>query len=230
MSRTRTIEDPRPLFYRNPTTPLPIDSLQPWLLDAEPRSRRTHNTRYSVVDDETMQWLKDTIAKRLIEELRKLRNEMVNMGMTANHGVVVKTRMQNIPKFGGEDVKGWLFQIEQFFEDNNIPDEASDFSINDSHYDVNLEKNEGSHKMFDEMSSKGKGFEVYDVYVKVSIEVGNRIVENVVVETAKADVEVENEVVDDDKVGDDIKVKTSKSVDSKFMVMEVNRFVTDKNI
>ncbi|GKE52575.1 hypothetical protein Tco_1487731, partial [Tanacetum coccineum] len=153
-------------------------------------------------------------------------------------------------RIGGEYVKGWLFQIEQFFEDNNIPDEGkflsdnvkdsscglnvignvSDFSVNDSHYDVNLEKNEGSHKMFDKMSSKGKGFEVYDVYVKVSIEVGNRIVENVVVETAKADVEVENEVVDDDKVADAIKVKTSKSVDSKFMVMEVDRFVTDKNI
>ncbi|GJS18303.1 zinc finger CCCH domain-containing protein 37 isoform X2 [Tanacetum coccineum] len=84
----------------------------------------------------------------------------------------------------------------------------------------------GAHKMFDEMSSKGKGFEVYDAYVKESIEVGNKIVENVVVETAKADVEV----VNDDKVGDDIKVKTSKSVDSKFMVMEVDRFVTDKNI
>ncbi|GKE11927.1 hypothetical protein Tco_1415478, partial [Tanacetum coccineum] len=75
---------------------------------------------------------------------------------------------------------------------------------------------QGAHKMFDEMSSKGKGFEVYDAYVKESIEVGNKIVENVVVETAKADVEV----VNDDKVGDDIKVKTSKSVDSKFMVME----------
>ncbi|GKG30317.1 hypothetical protein Tco_0420215, partial [Tanacetum coccineum] len=37
-------------------------------------------TRYSVVVDETMQWLKDTIAKRLIEELGKLRNEMLNWG------------------------------------------------------------------------------------------------------------------------------------------------------
>nr|GEY40071.1 hypothetical protein [Tanacetum cinerariifolium] len=201
-------------------------------------------TRYSVVDDETMQWLKDTIAKQLIEELGKLMNEIVNIGMTANHGVVVKTRMQNIPKFGGEDVKGWLFQIEQFFKDNNIPDEGKVnlISSNNSwrsglgdlqrgtfakicHYDVNLEKNEGAHKMFDEMSTKGKGFEVYDAYVKEWIEVGNRVLESVVVETAKADVEVENVVVDDD-----IKVKTSKSVDSKFRFMKVDRFVTDKNI
>ncbi|GKA68137.1 hypothetical protein Tco_0768054, partial [Tanacetum coccineum] len=62
---------------------------------------------------------------------------------------------------------------------------VSDFSVNDSHYDVNLEKNEGAHKIFDEMSSKGERFEVYDAYVKESIEVGNRIVENVVVETAQ---------------------------------------------
>nr|GEU97143.1 hypothetical protein [Tanacetum cinerariifolium] len=38
------------------------------------------------------------------------------------------------------------------------------------------------------------------------------------------EVEVENKVVDDDKVDDDIKVKTRKSVDSEFMVMEAKRF------
>nr|GEU82547.1 hypothetical protein [Tanacetum cinerariifolium] len=58
---------------------------------------------------------------------------------------------------------------------------------------------------------------------------GNRIVEDVVVETAKVDVEVGNEVVDDDKMGNDIKVKTSNSVDLEFLVMEVDKFVTDRN-
>ncbi|GJZ80981.1 hypothetical protein Tco_0645975 [Tanacetum coccineum] len=212
-------------------------------------------TRYSVVDDETMQWLKDIVTKRLIEELEKLMNEMVNMGMTANHRVVVKTGMQNISKFGaissnnswrsgfGALQRALLLRFgniknKQFLSDNvkdsscglHVIGNVSDFLVNDSHYDVNLEKNEGAHKMFDEISSKGKGFEVYDAYVKESIEVGNKIVDNVVIETAKAEVEVENEVVDDDKVGDDIKVKTSKSVYSKFMVMEVNIFMTYKNI
>nr|GEY36760.1 hypothetical protein [Tanacetum cinerariifolium] len=49
--------------------------------------------------------------------------------------------------------------------------------------------------------------------------VGKRIVEDVVVETAKVDIEVGNEAVDDDKMGDD----------SEFLVMEVDRFVTDRN-
>nr|GEW67036.1 hypothetical protein [Tanacetum cinerariifolium] len=67
--------------------------------------------------------------------------------------------------------------------------------------------------------------EYSDAYVRESIEMGNRLVEDVGFETATVEVEVENEIVDDD-----IKVKTSKSVDSEFMVMEVNGFMTDRNI
>nr|GEV62863.1 hypothetical protein [Tanacetum cinerariifolium] len=61
--------------------------------------------RYGVVDDETIECLKDTIEKRMSEELGKLRNEIVNMGMTDNNGVMVQRGMQSMPKFGATDIK-----------------------------------------------------------------------------------------------------------------------------
>ncbi|GJR56207.1 hypothetical protein Tco_1406728 [Tanacetum coccineum] len=82
------------LYYRGFTT---LSIISPVL---EVLGKMSIQTRCSFVDDETRQWLKDTIAKRMTKELRKLRNEMVNMAMTANNGVVVKRGMQNIPKFG----------------------------------------------------------------------------------------------------------------------------------
>ncbi|GKB60922.1 hypothetical protein Tco_0917108 [Tanacetum coccineum] len=162
-----------------------------------------------------MHWLKDTVTKRLIEELEKLMNEMVNMDnnipdegkvnfiSTHLYDIALKWHKQFLATIHRE--VDWVLYKEalllrfgniknkQFLSDNvkdsscglHVIGNVSDFSVNDSHYDVNLEKNEGAHKMFDEMSSKGKGFEVYDAYVKESIEVGNRIVENVVVETAQ---------------------------------------------
>ncbi|GJU75642.1 hypothetical protein Tco_1272712 [Tanacetum coccineum] len=63
-------------------------------------------TRYNVVfDEEIRQGLKDTIAKLMREELEKLRNELMNVTMTDNNGVMVKRGMQNMPKFGGTDIK-----------------------------------------------------------------------------------------------------------------------------
>nr|GEZ44586.1 hypothetical protein [Tanacetum cinerariifolium] len=53
--------------------------------------------RYIVVDDETMEWLKDTIEKRVSKELGKLRNEIVNMGMTDNNGVMVQRECKTYP-------------------------------------------------------------------------------------------------------------------------------------
>ncbi|GJZ41448.1 hypothetical protein Tco_0588334 [Tanacetum coccineum] len=121
---------------------------------------------------------------------------------------------------------------------NNVKDSScglhvignvDDLVLNDSHCEVDLGKNECAHKMFDQMSRKGEEFEVSDAFVKESTEEENRLVEDVVVETVKEPVEWENEVIDDDKVNDDIKVKTSKGVESEFLVMEVDGFVTDKN-
>ncbi|GJU91774.1 hypothetical protein Tco_1304197 [Tanacetum coccineum] len=114
-------------------------------------SSQTRNR--GVVDDETMQGLKDIIARIMREELAKLRNEMRNMVMANNNGAVVRKAGQNIPKFGGDGVKGWLFKIEQFFEVNNISNESKD----------------------------------------------------VVVETVKESVEVENEVIGDEQTSNDIR-------------------------
>ncbi|GJS63156.1 floral homeotic protein [Tanacetum coccineum] len=95
-------------------------------------------TRYGVVDDETRQWLKDTVEKRVREELGKLRNEMVNVAMTANSRVVVKRGVQNIPKFGGEDVKGWFYKCEEFFRIDNVPDERKVSLISHHLFDIAL--------------------------------------------------------------------------------------------
>ncbi|GJT53854.1 putative ribonuclease H-like domain-containing protein [Tanacetum coccineum] len=54
-------------------------------------------TRYSVGDAETRKGLKDGISRIMWEELGKLRNEMRNMVMTNNNGVMMG--MQNMPKF-----------------------------------------------------------------------------------------------------------------------------------
>nr|GEV74954.1 hypothetical protein [Tanacetum cinerariifolium] len=93
--------------------------------------------------------------------------------------------------------------------------------------------NDIANEVLDEVSNlgdEGKGFEVSDAYVKESIEVENILVEDVVVETINESVEVENKVSNDDKVSDDMKVTTSKSVNLEFLVMEVDGFVSDKNI
>ncbi|GKC20618.1 putative reverse transcriptase domain-containing protein [Tanacetum coccineum] len=75
--------------------------------------------------------LKILFAKRMNwrQDLTKLRNEMRNMVMANNNGAVVRKAGQNIPKFGGDGVKGWLFKIEQFFEVNNISNESKSIEV-----------------------------------------------------------------------------------------------------
>ncbi|GJR80782.1 hypothetical protein Tco_0151567 [Tanacetum coccineum] len=92
-------------------------------------------TRYSVVD-ETKQGLKDGIARIMREELGKLRNEMRNMVMTNNTGVMVG--MQNMAKFGGTNIKGWLHDCERFFQVNNVPDEHKVSLISNHLFDIAL--------------------------------------------------------------------------------------------
>nr|GEX94667.1 hypothetical protein [Tanacetum cinerariifolium] len=123
-------------------------------------------------------------------------------------------------------------QNKEFMSDNvkdsscglYVIDKVGDLLVNNNHCEVNLGRSECAHKMFNENSIKeilkqDIIAEYSDVYVRESIEVGKNIVEDVVVETAKVNVEVGNEVVDDDKMGDD----------SEFLVMEVDIFVTDRN-
>ncbi|GKA81270.1 ribonuclease H-like domain-containing protein, partial [Tanacetum coccineum] len=222
---------------------------------------------YVFVDDETMQGLKEAIVKLMKEELGKLRNQMRTMVMTDNNEAVVQKGVQNIPKFGGEDVKGWLVQIEQFFEDNNVPDESKvsfisthlyeiawewhkqflriirgevawviykealllrfgnnkqflsndvkdsscglhvidkvgDLLVNNNHCEVNLERSECAHKLFDEMSIKEihKQYtlaEYCDASVKESIEVEQGLGDDVVVESVKELVDGDNGLIDD---------------------------------
>ncbi|GJT33280.1 zinc finger CCCH domain-containing protein 27 [Tanacetum coccineum] len=180
---------------------------------------------------------------------------------------MVQKGVQNIPKFGGEDVKGWLVQIEQFFEDNNVPDESKvsfisthlyeiawewhkqflriirgevawviykealllrfgnnkqflsndvkdsscglhvidkvgDLLVNNNHCEVNLERSECAHKLFDEMSIKEihKQYtlaEYCDASVKESIEVEQGLGDDVVVESVKELVDGDNGLIDD---------------------------------
>nr|GEY18495.1 hypothetical protein [Tanacetum cinerariifolium]GEZ29806.1 hypothetical protein [Tanacetum cinerariifolium] len=80
----------------------------------------------------------------------------------------------------------------------HVIDKVGDLLVNNNHCEVNLGRSECAHKMFDEKSIKeilkqDIITEYSDAYVRESIEVGKKIVENVVVETAKVDVEVGNE-------------------------------------
>ncbi|GKA39869.1 hypothetical protein Tco_0732462 [Tanacetum coccineum] len=150
------------------------------------------------------------------------------------------TRMTKIefPKFGGEDVRGWLYKCEQFFEIDQVSDPHKVQLASIHLYDtaslwhrqfVKLMGENASWNLFKEAILLRFG-SAYDAYMKEMIEVENRIVEDVVVETVKELVEVENEVIDDGKVSDDIKVKNRKSGDSEFLVMEDDGFVSDEYI
>nr|GEW07812.1 dephospho-CoA kinase [Tanacetum cinerariifolium] len=169
------------------------------------------------VDEETRESLRDTIALLMREELEKLRDEMRKCSGEEFF------KVNNIP----DESKNKEFMIDNVKDSScglHVIDKVGDLLVNNNHCEVNLGRSECAHKMFDEKSIKeflkqDIIAEYSDAYVRESIEVGKRIVEYVVVETAKVDVEVGNEVVDDDKMGDD----------SEFLVMEVDRFVTDRN-
>ncbi|GJS38318.1 hypothetical protein Tco_0563361 [Tanacetum coccineum] len=119
-------------------------------------------TRYSVVVDETMQWLKDTIAKRLIEELGKLRNEMLNWGSlevsmlrvgcfrlsSSMHlyDIALKWHKQFLAIICGE-VDWVIYKEALLLRFGNIK--------NKQFLSDNVKDSSCAHKMFDEMSSKG---------------------------------------------------------------------------
>nr|GEX17834.1 zinc finger CCCH domain-containing protein 37 isoform X2 [Tanacetum cinerariifolium] len=190
------------------------------------------------VDEETRESLRDTIALLMREELEKLRDEM----RKCSREFLGIMREQVDWVLYKESILLRFHQNKEFMSDNvkdlscglHVIDKVGDLLVNINHCEVNLGISECAHNMFDEKSIKeilkqDTIAEYSDAYIRESIEVGNRRVEDVVVETAKVNVEMGNEVVDDDKMGDDIKVKTSKSVDSEFLVMEVDGFVTDRN-
>nr|GEV11799.1 retrovirus-related Pol polyprotein from transposon TNT 1-94 [Tanacetum cinerariifolium] len=98
---------------------------------------------YVNVDEEG---LRTTIASLMREEMEKLREEMRNTVVTKNNDGFVHrqqaeqqngmnsmqfSRVTNIkfPKFGGDDVMGWLFKCEQFFKVDNIVDDHKMYSL-----------------------------------------------------------------------------------------------------
>ncbi|GKB71300.1 hypothetical protein Tco_0932712, partial [Tanacetum coccineum] len=103
------------------------------------------------------------------------------------------TRMTKIefPKFGGEDVRGWLYKCEQFFEIDQVSDPHKVQLASIHLYDtaslwhrqfVKLMGENASWNSFKEAILLRFG-SAYDAYMKEMIEVENRIVEDVVVET-----------------------------------------------
>ncbi|GJW87076.1 hypothetical protein Tco_0162416 [Tanacetum coccineum] len=64
-----------------------------------------------VVDDETRESLRGTIAILMMEEMEKQTNEMRNA-----------TVVDKGPPWG-EDIKGWMYKCEQFFRVDNVQDD-----------------------------------------------------------------------------------------------------------
>ncbi|GJV14754.1 hypothetical protein Tco_1360077 [Tanacetum coccineum] len=90
----------------------------------------------STTTEEILASLREPIAQLMREEMEKLREEMRTTAMEVstsqlgrNQGDQKKnmqfTRVTKIefPKFGGDDVKGWMYKCEQFFKVDNVPDE-----------------------------------------------------------------------------------------------------------
>ncbi|GJW59213.1 hypothetical protein Tco_0105944 [Tanacetum coccineum] len=98
--------------------------------------------------------MRESIATMMREEMDKLLAEMrsADVVATANgSGMAVRPQgeaqrgMQyhrvtkiEFPRFGGEDVRGWLFRCEQFFKVDNVPDENKVNLISIHFYDLAL--------------------------------------------------------------------------------------------
>ncbi|GJX28482.1 hypothetical protein Tco_0236561 [Tanacetum coccineum] len=90
-----------------------------------------------VLEDSAIAALRDSLMASMREELDRLRAEMRNNGRYTNGGTVVRLNNEGqramqfskvtkieFPKFGREDVRGWMFRCEQFFTIDNITDEG----------------------------------------------------------------------------------------------------------
>ncbi|GJV06167.1 reverse transcriptase [Tanacetum coccineum] len=90
----------------------------------------------STTTEEILASLREPIAQLMREEMEKLREEMRTTAMelsTSQLGRNQGDQKQNMqftrvtkiefPKFGGDDVKGWMYKCEQFFKVDNVPDE-----------------------------------------------------------------------------------------------------------
>nr|GEZ44123.1 Ty3/gypsy retrotransposon protein [Tanacetum cinerariifolium] len=92
----------------------------------------------STATEEILTSLRDPIAQLTREEMQKLREEMGTTAMevtTSQLGRNQSDQRQNMqftrvtkiefPKFGGDDVKRWMYKCEQFFKVDNVPDEQT---------------------------------------------------------------------------------------------------------
>ncbi|GJY39911.1 retrotransposon-related protein [Tanacetum coccineum] len=86
--------------------------------------------------EEILASLREPIAQLMREEMEKLREDMRTAAMEVSTGQLGRnqgdqrqnmqfTRFTKIefPKFGGDDVKGWMYKCEQFFKVDNVPDD-----------------------------------------------------------------------------------------------------------
>nr|GEX43961.1 hypothetical protein [Tanacetum cinerariifolium] len=96
-------------------------------------------------DDDNREAMRESIAIMMMEDMDKLLAKMraADVAATASgSGMVVRPHgepqrgMQyhrvtkiELPRFGGEDVGGWLFRCEQFFKVDNVPGENKRFGI-----------------------------------------------------------------------------------------------------
>ncbi|GJX79204.1 putative mitochondrial protein [Tanacetum coccineum] len=108
------------------------------------------------------------------EEIEKLREEMRNIIVTENNGGMGQrqqaepqrgfnnmqfSRVTKIefPKFGGDDVRGWLFKCEQFFKVDNIADDQKVNLISIHLHDLALMW----HRQFVRIMGENMGWPVY---------------------------------------------------------------------
>nr|GFA12902.1 hypothetical protein [Tanacetum cinerariifolium] len=80
--------------------------------------------------------MRGTIARLMREEIEKLKAEFAEAAMVDNGGTIVRNPSENqrrnmqyskatkikFPKFGGDDVRGWLYKCEQLFRVDNVVD------------------------------------------------------------------------------------------------------------
>ncbi|GJZ84917.1 hypothetical protein Tco_0650256 [Tanacetum coccineum] len=90
-----------------------------------------------ILEEITIAALRDSLMESMMEEMDGLRAELRNNVVDPNDGTVVRQNYEGqspmqysrltkveFPKFGGEDVRGWMFRCEQFFTIDNIAEEV----------------------------------------------------------------------------------------------------------
>ena len=94
---------------------------------------------------ELLSQLREDLKRKLLAELRNsVGNGDLNMQMMPQSGnqgqnnQFHRVTKLEFPKFGGDNVRDWMFRCEQFFKVDNVPDESKVNLISIHLYDVAL--------------------------------------------------------------------------------------------